>query len=94
MGIRPENVLFVDESNPGAVPVHVEAETPLNEKTVNLCRTVRGREIMASRPSGTPGPATGDAFVTLDASHAVLFDQETGAFIAQEAGDAARGEVA
>ena len=94
LGIRPENVLFVGENSPSAVPVHVEAETPLNEKTVNLCRTLRGREIMASRPSGTPGPASGDAFVTLDTSYAGLFDQETGALIAQKTASATQGEVA
>ena len=34
----------------------VEAETPLNEKIVTLVRTVRGREILVSRPAGTPRP--------------------------------------
>lgn len=95
LGIRPENVLFVDQSHPSAVPVHVEAETPLNEKTVNLCRTVRGREIMASRPSGTPGPADDAAFVTIDASQAVLFDKQSGALIANDKPTPmAQGEVA
>ena len=81
LGIRPESVLFVDQGHEGAVPVTVEAETPLNEKTVNLCLTARGREILASRPSGTDGPAQGPAFVTIDSSHALLFDGQSGALV-------------
>ena len=64
--------------------VTVEAETPLNEKTVNLCLTARGREIMASRPSGTDGPENGPAFVTIEAANAVIFDKQTGALIESE----------
>ncbi|MFK7882150.1 ABC transporter ATP-binding protein [Roseobacter sp.] len=81
LGIRPESVLFVGEDHERAVPVTVDAETPLNEKTVNLCHTARGREIMASRPSGTDGPAEGDTFVTIDAARALIFDKLTGVLI-------------
>jgi hypothetical protein len=45
----------------------VEAETPLNEKTVTLALTLRGREIMVSRPAGTPGPSAGRAHIAVDA---------------------------
>ncbi|WP_162946736.1 ABC transporter ATP-binding protein [Ruegeria sp. EL01] len=93
LGIRPESVLFVPEDHPGAVPVTVEAETPLNEKTVNLCLTARGREIMASRPSGTDGPAIGAAFVTIEAANALLFDKLTGALI-EPTDIAVKGKVA
>ena len=81
LGIRPESILFVPASHPGAVPVTVEAETPLNEKTVNLCLTARGREIMASRPSGTVGPANGPAFVSIEVANVLIFDKHTGELI-------------
>lgn len=81
LGIRPEAVLFSTADQANAVPVMVEVETPLNEKTVNLCLTARGREIMASRPAGTPGPDAGPAHVTMEASKALLFDRATGALI-------------
>ncbi|MEO9826295.1 MAG: ABC transporter ATP-binding protein [Paracoccaceae bacterium] len=94
LGIRPESVLFVERDHERAVPVIVEAETPLNEKTVNLCLTARGREIMASRPSGTEGPTAGQAFVTIEAANALIFDRATGALIAPVSPSAAEGKVA
>ena len=93
LGIRPESVLFVSQDHESAVPVTVEAETPLNEKTVNLCLTARGREIMASRPSGTDGPENGPAFVTIEAANALIFDKETGALI-EPYKTTAKGKVA
>lgn len=78
IGLRPEALSFVDATAPGAVPVEVEAETPLNEKTVTLVRTVRGREILVSRPAGSPGPAEGKAHIAVDARTALLFDHATG----------------
>ena len=84
LGIRPESVLFVNQDHENAVPVTVEAETPLNEKTVNLCLTARGREIMASRPAGTDGPENGPAFVNIEAANAVIFDKQTGVQIESE----------
>jgi multiple sugar transport system ATP-binding protein len=84
LGIRPECVVFVNQDHENAVPVTVEAETPLNEKTVNLCLTARGREIMASRPAGTDGPENGPAFVNIEAANAVIFDKQTGVRIESE----------
>lgn len=78
LGVRPESIRFVDAGTPGSFPVSVEAETPLNEKTVSLVLTVRKREIMISRPAGTPGPKGKNAHITIDASSALLFDRETG----------------
>lgn len=78
LGIRPEAIHFVDKHVAGAFPVTIEAETPLNEKTVNLTRTARGREIMISRPAGIPGPELGEAYVAIDISNAMLFDRESG----------------
>ncbi|NND89544.1 MAG: ABC transporter ATP-binding protein [Granulosicoccus sp.] len=81
LGVRPEAVQFADEGTPGSFPVKVEAETPLNEKTVTLMLTAGNREIMMSRPAGTPGPATGTAHITVDLHNAVLFDHGTGTLI-------------
>ncbi len=84
IGLRPESLSFAGADAPGAIPVTVEAETPLNEKTVTLVRTVRGREILVSRPAGTPGPVTGTAHVTVNPKSALLFDRATGARIGAE----------
>ncbi|MER8424787.1 ABC transporter ATP-binding protein [Mesorhizobium sp. M1403] len=78
IGLRPEALAFVDEGTPGAIPVTVEAETPLNEKIVTLVRTVRGREILVSRPSGTPGQSEGRAHIAVDSKSALLFDRARG----------------
>ena len=71
----------------------IEAETPLNEKTVTLAITEKKREILISRPSGTPGPDRGQAHVAIDAGAALLFDRATGNRIAP-ASAAAKGEPA
>lgn len=81
LGLRPEALHFVPENTPGAIPVEVETETPLNEKTVTLALTLRNREIMVSRPAGTPGPDHGRAHIAVDAAHALLFDKKSGARI-------------
>ncbi|AZO36437.1 MAG: ATP-binding cassette domain-containing protein [Mesorhizobium sp.] len=78
IGLRPETLHFVAESEPGAIPVTVEAETPLNEKIVTLVRTMRGREILVSRPSGTPGQSGSKAHLAVDAKSALLFDHASG----------------
>ncbi|TPK76741.1 ABC transporter ATP-binding protein [Mesorhizobium sp. B2-4-18] len=78
IGLRPEALHFVGENEPGAVPVTVEAETPLNEKIVTLVRTVRGREILVSRPAGTPGRSEGKAHIAVDGESALLFDRASG----------------
>lgn len=82
IGLRPETIVFTDPSAPGAIPVTVEAETPLNEKTVTLLLTARGREILLSRPAGTPGPSSGTAAIAINGAAAFLFDKESGARIA------------
>ncbi|CCV08888.1 ABC transporter, ATP-binding protein [Mesorhizobium metallidurans STM 2683] len=78
IGLRPEALSFVDGGAPGAIPVTVEAETPLNEKIVTLVRTVRGREILVSRPAGTPGQTEGKAHIAVDSKSALLFDHASG----------------
>jgi multiple sugar transport system ATP-binding protein len=82
LGVRPEAIRFVGPEAAGAIAVTVEAETPLNEKTVTLVVTKRGREILVSRPAGTPGPAEGPAHLAIDSAHALLFDRASGARIA------------
>ncbi|MDO9414629.1 ABC transporter ATP-binding protein [Pararhizobium sp.] len=81
VGIRPEAITFVEAGATGAVPVNVEAETPLNEKTVTLVLTARKREILVSRPAGTPGPVSGPAHIAIDGRTAFLFDKASGALI-------------
>lgn len=78
IGLRPEALHFVGENEPGAIPVTVEAETPLNEKIVTLVRTVRGREILVSRPAGTPGRSEGKAHIAVDGRSGLLFDRASG----------------
>ena len=87
VGIRPESLAFSEASD--AIPVTVEAETPFNEKTVTLVVTKRGRELLVSRPAGTPGPQEGSARVACDGAAMVLFDRATGARIVPD-GDGAR----
>ncbi|MGK9335826.1 ABC transporter ATP-binding protein [Sinorhizobium meliloti] len=78
LGLRPETIGFAEATAQGAIPVTVEAETPLNEKTVTLALTARGREILVSRPAGTPGPVAGPAHIAVDGRAAFLFDKATG----------------
>ncbi|MFD2651429.1 ABC transporter ATP-binding protein [Brucella rhizosphaerae] len=78
LGLRPEAIRFAPSDTPGVIPITIEAETPLNEKTVSLAITERGREIMLSRPAGTPAPDHGPAHVAVDANAILLFDPQTG----------------
>ncbi len=95
LGLRPETLRFVKAGTAGAIPVAVEAETPLNEKTVTLALTTYGKELLVSRPAGTPGPASGSAWIAVDGARAFLFDKETGRRIARRDEDArVRGEAA
>lgn len=93
LGLRPEALRFVAAGTPGAIPLTVETEAPLNEKTVTLAVTARGREIMLSRPAGTPGPTKGAAHMGINASAALLFDRETGALIPSQDANS-KGKVA
>ena len=77
LGIRPEAIRFTDVGSEGSFPVTVEAETPLNEKTVTLAATGQQREILISRPAGTPAPDSGTAHIALDMAGALLFDRAT-----------------
>lgn len=94
IGLRPEAIVFTEASAPGAIPVNVEAETPLNEKTVTLVLTARKREILVSRPAGTPGPTSGPANIAVHAEAAFLFDKASGALIRSTATTLRNGEAA
>lgn len=78
LGIRPEALQFVPEGTPGAIPVQIETEAPLNEKTVTLALTKNKREVMISRPSGTEAPSSGTAWVIADVTNIHLFDRTSG----------------
>lgn len=96
LGLRPETLSF-SEAAPGsgdAIPVTVEAVTPFNEKTVTLAVTRRGREILISRPAGTPAPGEGPAGVAVDGRDAVLFDRASGQRIEPADDDAAEEAAA
>ncbi|MBM7069404.1 ABC transporter ATP-binding protein [Actibacterium sp. 188UL27-1] len=82
IGIRPEAIRFTE--GPNSIEVTIEAETPFNEKTITLCTTFNGREILISRPAGTDAPDEGKARIDIDATNAVLFDRSTGLRIAPQ----------
>lgn len=94
LGIRPESIKFVPGNTSGALPITIEAETPLNEKVVTLAVTEGGREMLISRPSGTPGPASGQAYVSIDQHALLIFDRETGNNFDDKNNDDADSEVA
>lgn len=95
LGMRPEALAFCDPAAKDAIPVTVEAETPLNEKVVTLALTARGREILVSRPAGTPGPVSGPAAISINPASVFLFDRETGDRITDNGdGMARKGEAA
>lgn len=78
LGIRPEAIRFTEADATGAFPIEIEAELPLNEKTVTLAATQSKMEILISRPAGTPAPDRGVAHVAINAAEALLFDRATG----------------
>ncbi len=78
LGVRPESLRFVAPNTPGAIRLNIETETPLNEKTVTLALTERGREVLVSRPADTVAPTQGIAYVMPDPQALLLFDKDTG----------------
>ncbi len=78
LGVRPESIVFVPEGTNHAIPVSIEAETPLNEKVVTLALTEGNREVLISRPAGTDAPASGQAFVRIDQRALLIFDKQSG----------------
>ena len=84
LGVRPEAISFVKPKIAGAFPIRIEAETPLNERTITLAATKQKREILISRPSGSPGPKLETAHVAINRGGVLLFDHATGERIKQK----------
>lgn len=84
LGLRPESIQFCDANDVGAIPILIEAETPLNEKIVTLALTEGKREVLISRPSGTPGPDSGKAYIRVNADRAMMFDRQSGLRLDEE----------
>lgn len=78
LGIRPEAFHYVEPDSAAAIPVTIEAITPLNEKTVTLMRTTGGREILMSQPSSSPTPDSDTATIAVDPQQVHLFDKASG----------------
>jgi multiple sugar transport system ATP-binding protein len=82
VGLRPEDVEVRFEPAEDAVPVDLEAVTPLNVRTVMLLRAADGTEILASRPENQGddlGRGRRRAWARLDLGRALYFDRDTGA---------------
>ncbi|MCQ8239350.1 ABC transporter ATP-binding protein [Rhizosaccharibacter radicis] len=87
MGVRPEDVIVSLEQASGAIPVEIDAVTPLNDRQVMLLRADDGTEIFASQPQGThvvPGglPSGRErprAWARLDVSRSHFFETASGA---------------
>ena len=92
LGVRPEALGFCDAGMANAVPMTVEAVTPLNEKVVSLLAGPDELELLVSRPSEEEVPPPGaNVHVALPPQALLLFDRETGARIDREAGGAGAG---
>ena len=83
IGIRPEDVRFGSRPRRAAIPVELDAVTPLNERTVLSARTATGSEILASCSEHEAASfGRGHRHVHRRASirgQALLFDQATAA---------------
>jgi len=85
LGVRPEDVAVSLEQAEGAVPVEIDAVTPLNDRQVMLLRATDGTEIFASQPQGAhglglvvQGRERPRAWARFDLGHAHLFDSASG----------------
>jgi len=94
LGVRPESIFFVPDGTQNAIPVFIEAETPLNEKVVTLALTEGKREVLISRPSGTDAPESGQASVCIDQNALLVFDKHSGLAIGGSHPGGKTGEVA
>jgi multiple sugar transport system ATP-binding protein len=85
VGIRPEHVEVGMEQRPGAIPVELDAVTPLNVRAVLLLKTRGGQEILATcwEDEAARFPRGHRAvWATLRPDDLMLFDATTGARLA------------
>jgi multiple sugar transport system ATP-binding protein len=95
LGIRPEDVAVSLDEQSGAVPVEIDAVTPLNDRQVMLLRADDGTEIFASAPqSGVLSSSfkalseergRRRAWARLDMARAHFFEPESGARLMETA---------
>jgi multiple sugar transport system ATP-binding protein len=95
LGIRPEDVAVSLDEQSGAVPVEIDAVTPLNDRQVMLLRADDGTEIFASQPqSGAMSNAfkalseergRRRAWASLDMARAHFFEAGSGARLMETA---------
>ncbi|ABM57766.1 ABC transporter ATP-binding protein [Verminephrobacter eiseniae] len=84
LGVRPEDLLFSTEAQPGALPVTMEAAMPINVRTVALLKAGDGAELLASRPEDPVLAARRErlgGFATLVPGRCMFFDRASGARI-------------
>lgn len=81
LGLRPEDVAMALEPQPGAIPVTLEAVTPLNVRTVTLLKARDQSEILSSCPEDE-APADlrphRELWARIDLDRAVCFDRASG----------------
>jgi len=83
LGVRPEDVVFSTDDQPGALPVTMEAAMPINVRTVALLKA-GGVELLSSRPEDAELAARRErlaGFATLVPGRTLFFDRATGARI-------------
>jgi multiple sugar transport system ATP-binding protein len=88
VGIRPEHVKVGMEQRPGAIPVELDAVTPLNVRAVLLLKTRSGEEILATcwEDEAARFPRGHRAvWATLRPDDLMLFDTASGARLAHGA---------
>ncbi len=81
IGLRPEDVQIQLEPAPGAIPVELDAVTPLNVRTVLFLRAADRSEILATCSESVGarfGRGHRQVFMRLDLAKALLFDQASG----------------
>jgi len=88
LGLRPEDVTVQREPSDGALPVELDAVTPLNVRTVLFLRARDRAEILATAGEEA-GAAFGrghrQVFARIDLGKALLFDQASGERLAAAA---------
>jgi len=84
VGIRPEHIEVTMEERPGAIPVELDAVTPLNVRAVLLLKTKGGQEILATcwEDEAARFPrGHREVWARLRPDDLMLFDQASGARI-------------